>query len=82
MGKLKYKECKNCSEWDHLGKCMNICGKPLDALEEFNEYKNLEEQGLLLRLPCKVGDTVYLIEDFMGKVIENTKPPAMLGRIV
>lgn len=23
------------------------------------EYKKLEEQGLLLRLPCRVGDTVY-----------------------
>lgn len=25
------------------------------------EYNNAEEQGLLLRLPCKVGDTVYVI---------------------
>ena len=25
----------------------------------FEEYADLEEQGLLLRLPCKVGDTVY-----------------------
>ena len=25
------------------------------------EYEDLEEQGLLLRLPCKVGDTVYSI---------------------
>ena len=25
------------------------------------EYEKLEEQGLLLRLPCKVGDTVYQI---------------------
>lgn len=27
--------------------------------EKLREYENLEEQGLLLRLPCKVGDTVY-----------------------
>ena len=26
------------------------------------EYEDLEEQGLLLRLPCKVGDTVYRID--------------------
>ena len=26
------------------------------------EYEDLEEQGLLLRLPCKVGDTVYSCE--------------------
>ena len=25
------------------------------------EYENLEKQGLLLRLPCKVGDTVYAL---------------------
>lgn len=23
------------------------------------EYEDLEEQGLLIRLPCKIGDTVY-----------------------
>lgn len=27
------------------------------------EYEDLEEQGLLLKLPCKVGDTVYLINE-------------------
>lgn len=31
----------------------------IEALEEVEELKRLEEQGLLLRLPCKVGDTVY-----------------------
>lgn len=33
------------------GKCCN----------KLAEYEDLEEQGLLLRLPCKVGDTVYVI---------------------
>lgn len=28
-------------------------------LEPYKEYKDLEEQGFLLRLPCKVGDTIY-----------------------
>lgn len=31
-----------------------------ELLEELKSYKDLEEQGLLLRLPCKVGDTVYV----------------------
>ena len=31
--------------------------------EQLKEYQQLEEQGLLLRLPCKVGDTAYCIED-------------------
>ena len=29
-------------------------------LKELREYKQLEEQGLLLRLPCKVGDILYV----------------------
>ena len=32
-------------------------------LTKLGEYEDLEEQGLLLRLPCKVGDTIYYIED-------------------
>lgn len=30
--------------------------------KEIREWRKLEEQGLLLRLPCKVGDTVYSVE--------------------
>ena len=29
--------------------------------EELKKYKDLEEQGLLVRLPCKVGDTVWVV---------------------
>ena len=32
-----------------------------ELLEELNPYKDLEEQGLLVRLPCKIGDTVYRV---------------------
>lgn len=31
------------------------------VLRKLAEYEGLEEQGLLLRLPCKVGDNVYKI---------------------
>ena len=31
-----------------------------ELLEELKSYKDLEEQGLLVRLPCKVGDIVYV----------------------
>ena len=38
------------------------CIKKLVAeVEPYKAYKDLEEQGLLLRLPCKVGDIVYSI---------------------
>lgn len=34
----------------------------IDAVyRKLKEYEDLEEQGLLLRLPCEVGDTVYAI---------------------
>lgn len=35
--------------------------KILKVAEKLKEYEDLEEQGLLLRLPCKVGDTVWVV---------------------
>lgn len=34
------------------------------------DYEDAEEQGLLLRLPCKVGDTVYLVVKDGLQIIE------------
>ena len=31
------------------------------AIEKLATYEDLEEQGLLVRLPCKVGDMVYRV---------------------
>lgn len=31
------------------------------AIEKLATYEDLEEQGLLVRFPCKVGDTVYRV---------------------
>ena len=44
------------------------------ALEKLAEYEDLEEQGLLLRLPCKVGSTVYAICtcEAVGTVLDGT----------
>ena len=33
-----------------------------EAVDKLAAYEDLEEQGLLLRLPCKVGDVVYYIQ--------------------
>ena len=38
-----------------------------DWMEELKRYRDLEEQGRLLVLPCKVGDVVY-------EIIEETVP--------
>ena len=39
-------------------KVVNECEHIVEYLTELKQYKNKEEQGLLI--PCKVGDTVYL----------------------
>ena len=49
------------------GGCINGCIVP-KLYKYLAEYEDLEEQGLLLKLPCKVGDTVYSItRDFISE---------------
>lgn len=43
--------------------------KILKVAEKLKNYEDAEEQGLLLRLPCKVGDTIYYVAD--GKITEK-----------
>ncbi|RGU34918.1 hypothetical protein DWW86_01785 [Ruminococcus sp. AF17-22AC] len=33
----------------------------ISAAQKLCDYEDLEEQGLLVRLPCKIGDTVYRV---------------------
>lgn len=49
--------------------CADKYGQVAKWLEELKSYKDLEEQGLLVKLPCKEaysrsGDFVYLIYDY------------------
>lgn len=50
-----------------------------DLRERLKEYEDAEEQGLLLRLPCKVGDIVYRIinqrdnyDDTVYQIVSST----------
>ena len=54
-------ETEECSSDIDLGKDKTIVSqsKLFELINKLAEYEDLEEQGLLLRLPCKVGDTVY-----------------------
>lgn len=54
--------CKH-SENDCNDSCMKIipCKWYTKAIEKLKRYEDLEEQGRLIKLPCKVGDTVYVI---------------------
>ena len=47
--------CNNCSRG--TGDCKHLKA----IVEKLAAYEDAEEQGLLLKLPCKVGDTVYAI---------------------
>lgn len=50
--------CDSCSHG--AGNCKTI----ENMIKKLATYEVLEEQGLLVRLPCKVGDTMY---DIVGK---------------
>lgn len=47
----------------------------LEHIQELAEYWKLEEQGLILRLPCKVGDTLYYLynEHILKDKVETIK---------
>ena len=64
-------ECERCGEtiW-RLPDYGN--GSPTEKLAD---YEDAEEQGLLLRLPCKVGDTVYRIN-------KGAKEPVIKMRVL
>ena len=47
----------NSNNSDGCYEMMNNC------LHKLADYEDAEEQGLLLRLPCKVGDTVWYIDE-------------------
>ena len=49
--------CNKYCEQQRVQTC-NECGI-YQAIQKLAEYENLEEQGLLLRLPCPIGTTVY-----------------------
>lgn len=46
---------------DGRGCPIDNCGVVIEALNKLGEYEKAEEQGFLVRLPCKVGDTVWVV---------------------
>ena len=65
IDKLYAEKCRELEEWKAKA-TMNTTPleKTVALLTEakLQEYQDAEENGLLLRLPCKVGDTVYRID--------------------
>ena len=48
--------CENCE-----AKNQDFCDCGFEVWARLKQYEDAEEQGLLVRLPCKVGDTVYRV---------------------
>lgn len=51
---------------DDVKKCGGYCAQcnfETKISEKLAAYEDAEEQGLLVKLPCRVGDTVYYIDD-------------------
>ena len=78
FGFVQLKACGNdfcketCAEHDEEKSCKNCHIQK--AFEKLAEYEDLEEQGLLLRLPCKVGTKVYAINRIVdyGEIGDET----------
>ena len=51
-----------CLECDCKVSILNVLAiQAAELRERLKKYEDAEEQGLLVRLPCKVGDTVYRV---------------------
>jgi hypothetical protein len=52
-------KCQDCIEESNCYE--NSCGQIEKAIHKLRDYENLECDGLLLKLPCKVGDVIYIV---------------------
>ena len=70
QGFAHYPYCFEKCNGDAVGIKCQTCDFEEKICNKLAEYEDLEEQGLLLKLPCKVGDTVYSItRDFISEYI-------------
>ena len=70
VGNYFYPKCfEKCDGLGASSKCDN-CEITTSVCEKLGKYEDLEEQGRLIKLPCKVGDKVYGLS--MGKIIRLT----------
>lgn len=65
VGSYYYPKCfEKCGGLGASGKCNN-CEIMTSVCQKLGDYEDLEEQGRLIKLPCKVGDIVY-VNDVLG----------------
>ena len=77
-GNYFYPKCfEKCDGLGASRKCDN-CEITTSICEKLGKYEDLEEQGRLVKLPCKVGDTVYLIKN-SEKIVERKADMMFIG---
>lgn len=75
--------------------CMEACEQYVDnncngcpvqeCMSKLSEYEDLEEQGLLIKLPCKIGQDLYIVSnrvDGKGHVRRLTLTHNNLGNVL
>lgn len=63
---------ENCNTVYEVDKCRRYV-----AFRKLADYEDAEEQGLLLRLPCKVGDKLYYTDSYYNAVV-----PVRLNEVI
>lgn len=75
VGSHYFPKCfEKCGGLGASDKCEN-CENTISICEKLGAYEDAEEQGLLLRLPCKIGDTLY-------RVNKGAKEPVIMMRVI
>ena len=66
---------KKCPQMTLADECakgrMYATRELIECQKELQAFKDKQEQGLLIELPCKVGDTVYEIQPFTNRITER-----------
>ena len=71
VGNYFYPKCfEKCDGFGASSKCDN-CEIMTIVCDKLGKYEELEEQGRLVILPCKVGDTVYKVNKASRKVTQH-----------
>lgn len=74
-GDYFYPKCfEKCDGFGASRKCDN-CEITTSICEKLGKYEDLEEQGRLIKLPCKVGDIIY-------RVNAGAKEPVIKMRVL
>lgn len=74
-GNFFYTKCfEKCDGFGASSKCDN-CEIATSICEKLGKYEDLEEQGRLVKLPCKIGDIIY-------RVNAGAKEPVIKMRVL